>query len=99
MPSANWRQAIQLLCEPDAIRPPETGYDAFSEARENVLAEEIEQFAAEFFNLPNDRRRGKWAELSLRAETYPRLRLRLAGFQRRLNVVASPAASDCARVF
>jgi hypothetical protein len=89
VPSANWRQAIRLLCDAEPSSLPKIDYDAFSAERENVLAEEISQFAADFFKLPNVRRRGKWAELSLRAEPYARLRARLAGFQRGLNIVAN----------
>jgi hypothetical protein len=96
VPPPNWRQAIRVLCNADSIPFPLPGeHDAFNEARENILVEEVNRFTAEFFELPNDRRRGKWVDLSLRAESYPRIRLRLAGLQRGLNIIVpKPAANN-----
>jgi hypothetical protein len=82
VPPWGWRQAIWLLSDPRSPQAwPESGYDAFHEALENNLAEDVDQFATRFFSLPRGPRRARWAQLLEQAATFPRLRARLAAFQ------------------
>ena len=93
VPPVAFRQAIWLLsdsCSPQAW--PTDGYDAFHEAMENRLAEEVDQFAAEFFTLPSGPRRQKWTQLIEQATAFPRLSARLTLLQPGLD--ADSAAAD-----
>ena len=104
VPPPAWRQAIWLLSDPKAPQAwPESGYDAFHEALENSLAEDVDAFATAFFSLPRGPRRAKWTQLLEQSAAFPRLRARLAPLQPGLDVesatsdVREPAGHDPGR--
>jgi hypothetical protein len=87
VPETDWRQAIWLLCDPQAQQAwPTNGHDAFRAASESKMAEEIDIFATQFFKLPCNARKEKWTQLRSRVAAFPRLRLRLANWERGLDV-------------
>ena len=95
VPPPAWRQAIWLLSDPKAPQAwPENGYDAFHEALENSLAEDVDAFATAFFSLPRGPRRAKWTELLEQTAAFPRLRARLAAFQPGLDVESATSDSE-----
>ncbi len=95
VPPAAWRQAIWLLSDPKAPQAwPENGYDAFHEALENSLAEDVDAFATQFFSLPRGPRRAKWTQLLEQLTAFPRLRARLTLLQPGLDVEAATSADQ-----
>jgi hypothetical protein len=91
MPPPAWRQAIGLLCDPQAQQTrPDGEFDAFREAAENQLAEVVDLFAAEFFSLAAGPRSVKWTKLLKLVNEFPRLRARVNSLQPGLAVEPDP---------
>jgi len=86
-PTAEEIQAIDLLANPQATPPaglPPALYWALVEPRRK----QVEQFAAEFFQIPPPQRRQRWDRLRADCQFAAPLRVRLAGLEAGLDVDA-----------
>jgi hypothetical protein len=93
LPSPAARQAIGVLLGPagdDSPHEPPT----FSQAREQLLRDEVERFAETFFDLPIAERRRQWRELAGRCRFWPALRARVGGLEPGLLVDPAAAATE-----
>ncbi|MBL8797497.1 MAG: hypothetical protein JNM56_26590 [Planctomycetia bacterium] len=83
LPSLRRQHAVQLLCRADRpkVLPP-----VALEDEEQRLREEIDDFAAEFFQQDCLVRRRRWRELQRQCQPFPPLAARLAALEPGLNV-------------
>jgi hypothetical protein len=88
VPSPDWSQAIRQLAgaAPRRVLRPST-YDAFLAHDEERLRDEVDAFAARFFDSPPSERRQRWAGLLARCEWSAPLEARLRWLEVGLDVV------------